>query len=444
MEPLISAQYLTPPPVAPPLAPLSTTSLPLVVLLSGIHVFAVLFACVAVVTLCKSRACGGARHITASVTNTSVGSSGRLLVGRLHVSGKFRLGGSSHRSASVQEIQPSEWTPLGSSSPLEEMLAGLGLARERWAESVLMAVDPSVGDESRGAKMWAVPIANWPQVLAAANIGLDWVPEPPRRRRRARLLVTKSDVLSLLRPQAGTVAALFARHGSPRQGLRARHGSTMMELNDWLFFCREEQGERGCALTLSNVQLFAAACGVSTELAKVCPEVYAPPQEPLATALTMEVVARPLRKGQIARRSLTGSSSDEVDDEPVLVAAGSESAIDGDGSAETAKTAEAAEEAEEAEEAEVDDEKWGQARENKLALQTAEDAIPIFSARWFGQVWGALTPKEEKDPASKIGEREKAAAVIVQCWARVVLARVAVHPLPATSRPQASLLATAS
>lgn len=151
-----------------------------------------------------------------------------------------------------------------------------------------------------------------------------------------------------------------------------------------------------------------------------------------------------LRKGQIARRSLTGSSSDEVDDEPVLVAAGSESAINGDGSAETAKAAEATEEAKEVEEAEVDDEKWGQARENKLALQTAEDAIPIFSARWFGQVWGALTPKEEKDPASKIGEREKAAAVIVQCWARVVLARVAVHPLPATPRPQASLLATAS
>ena len=64
MEPLISAQYLTPPPVAPPLAPLSTTSLPLVVLLSGIHVFAVLFACVAVVTLCKSRACGGACNHT--------------------------------------------------------------------------------------------------------------------------------------------------------------------------------------------------------------------------------------------------------------------------------------------------------------------------------------------------------------------------------------------
>jgi len=28
-----------------------------------------------------------------------------------------------------------------------------------------------------------------------------------------------------------------------------------------------------------------------------------------------------------------------------------------------------------------------------MALQEAEAAIPIFSARWFGQVWDALKPK---------------------------------------------------
>jgi len=137
-----------------------------------------------------------------------------------------------------------------------------------------------------------------------------------------------------------------------------------------------------------------------------------------------------VRKGQMARRSLTGSSSEEVDDEPVLVEAASESAINGDGSADPD---------------EEDGEKWGQARENELALQEAEAAIPIFSARWFGQVWDALKPKEEMSPADKFDEREKAAAVIVQCWARVVLARVAVRPRPAPPRRRrqasASLLA---
>lgn len=130
-----------------------------------------------------------------------------------------------------------------------------------------------------------------------------------------------------------------------------------------------------------------------------------------------------VRKGQLARRSLTGASSEVVDDEPVLVEAGSESAINGDGSADP--DAEGGD----------DGEKWGQDRENELALQKAEDAIPIFSARWFGQIWDALKPKEEGDPADKFSDREKAAAVIVQCWARVVLARVAVRSQPALPPP---------
>ena len=58
----------------------------------------------------------------------------------------------------------------------------------------------------------------------------------------------------------------------------------------------------------------------------------------------------------------------------------------------------------------------------QTALAKAEEDAVIFSPRWFGQVWGALT-----DRGGKPKMTDEAAAIIAQSWARVMLARLAVN-----------------
>ena len=74
---------------------------------------------------------------------------------------------------------------------------------------------------------------------------------------------------------------------------------------------------------------------------------------------------------------------------------------------------------------------FGGKTENEMALDTAQEGAGIFSARWFGKLWNALSPeksgREGEGEAEGGGMKEDAAAIIVQCWARVVLAKIAVE-----------------
>ena len=96
-------------------------------------------------------------------------------------------------------------------------------------------------------------------------------------------------------------------------------------------------------------------------------------------------------------------------------------------------------------------EEFGGKTENEMALEAAQEGAPIFSARWFGKVWdGMLSPDKGKDhgqgdkgkddgqgdeaaaeeaaaeEARRAKKMEEKAAILVQCWCRVVLAKIAV------------------
>jgi len=90
---------------------------------------------------------------------------------------------------------------------------------------------------------------------------------------------------------------------------------------------------------------------------------------------------------------------------------------------------------------EAEREAFGGKTENEMALEAAQEGAPIFSARWFGKVWdGMLSPDkgkggaeggdpetaEETEEARRAKQMEEKAAILVQCWCRVVLAKVAV------------------
>ena len=74
--------------------------------------------------------------------------------------------------------------------------------------------------------------------------------------------------------------------------------------------------------------------------------------------------------------------------------------------------------------------KFGEAEAGQLAItneggELAESEIPIFSARWFGQVFAAFTPRGETEEEEAKRKEEKA-AILVQAFARTLLARIAV------------------
>ena len=74
--------------------------------------------------------------------------------------------------------------------------------------------------------------------------------------------------------------------------------------------------------------------------------------------------------------------------------------------------------------------KFGEAEAGQLAItneggELAESEIPIFSARWFGQVFAAFTPRGETEEEETKRKEEKA-AILVQAFARTLLARIAV------------------
>ena len=82
-------------------------------------------------------------------------------------------------------------------------------------------------------------------------------------------------------------------------------------------------------------------------------------------------------------------------------------------------------------------EEFGGKTENEMALEAAQEGAPIFSARWFGKVWdGMLLPNKGTDngeggeaaaeEARRAKQMEEKAAILVQCWCRVVLAKIAV------------------
>jgi len=89
-------------------------------------------------------------------------------------------------------------------------------------------------------------------------------------------------------------------------------------------------------------------------------------------------------------------------------------------------------------------EAYGGKTENEMALDAAQQGAPIFSARWFGKVWDGMLSPQNHSPAAKepapadaaaaeaaeearrAKQREEKAAILVQCWCRVVLAKVAV------------------
>jgi len=87
-------------------------------------------------------------------------------------------------------------------------------------------------------------------------------------------------------------------------------------------------------------------------------------------------------------------------------------------------------------------EAFGGKTENEMALETAQAGAPIFSSRWFGKVWDGMISPDKKgqggeeggeessekggEEARRVEKMQEKAAIIVQCWCRVVLAKVAV------------------
>ena len=74
--------------------------------------------------------------------------------------------------------------------------------------------------------------------------------------------------------------------------------------------------------------------------------------------------------------------------------------------------------------------KFGEAEAGQLAItneggELVESEIPIFSARWFGQVFSAFTPRGETEEEEAKRKEEKA-VILVQAFARTLLARIAV------------------
>lgn len=161
-----------------------------------------------------------------------------------------------------------------------------------------------------------------------------------------------------------------------------------------------------------------------------------------------------VRRGQLARRSLAGSVAipgampfpdlpkpSNVDDEAAPAEEQAAAPAAEEAAPATPERLPNLTAAEREAFVEAEREAFGGKTENEMALEAAQEGAPIFSARWFGKVWdGMLSPDkgkggaeggdpetaEETEEARRAKQMEEKAAILVQCWCRVVLAKVAV------------------